>query len=275
MAGHLVHDREHPGVDVVAPERIGRALRMRLDRLDHGGARLGMLVDLGGRGDRDERSERRREQRRAPESGVHANARSPIRQAWPVALGVARHIDERAGVCRVQAMDWRRYGPEEIEAQFNPRRSVPDFEDHQARHAAWSAAARTQLDGHLDVPYGAGPLHKIDMFPAPGARRRAAARVLPRRLLARAGQGEFRAHRQAARGRGHLRRDRQLRPVPGGDPGRHGRVSPARDRLDLAPCARVRRRSRPADLVRPFRRRAPVRHGARPRLDGRGPCRPT
>ena len=67
-------------------------------------------------------------------------------------------------------MDWRRYGPEEIEAQFNPRRSVPDFEDHQARHAAWSAAARTQLDGHLDVPYGAGPLHKIDIFPAPGAR---------------------------------------------------------------------------------------------------------
>ena len=67
-------------------------------------------------------------------------------------------------------MDWRRYAAEEIEAQFNPRRSVPDFEDHQARHAAWSAAARTQLDGHLDVPYGAGPLHKIDIFPAPGAR---------------------------------------------------------------------------------------------------------
>ena len=64
-------------------------------------------------------------------------------------------------------MDWRRYAAEEIEAQFNPRRSVPDFEDHQARHVAWSAEARTQLDGHLDVPYGAGPLHKIDIFPRP------------------------------------------------------------------------------------------------------------
>jgi arylformamidase len=67
-------------------------------------------------------------------------------------------------------MDWRRYGPEEIEAQFNPRRSVPDFEDHQARHAAWSARARTALDGRLDVPYGAGPLHKIDIFLAPRVR---------------------------------------------------------------------------------------------------------
>jgi arylformamidase len=66
-------------------------------------------------------------------------------------------------------MDWRRYEAEEIEAQFNPRRSVPDFEDHQARHAAWSASARTQLEGHLDVAYGQGPLHRIDIFPAPGA----------------------------------------------------------------------------------------------------------
>jgi arylformamidase len=67
-------------------------------------------------------------------------------------------------------MDWRRCGPEEIEAQFNPRRSVPDFEDHQARHAAWSAAARAELDGRLDVAYGDGALHKVDIFPAPGTR---------------------------------------------------------------------------------------------------------
>lgn len=65
-------------------------------------------------------------------------------------------------------MDWRRYGVEEIEAQFNPRRSVPDFEDHQARHAAWSAAARTALEGRVDVAYGDGPLHKVDLFPAAG-----------------------------------------------------------------------------------------------------------
>jgi arylformamidase len=67
-------------------------------------------------------------------------------------------------------MDWRPLGPEEIEAQFNPRKSVPDFEDHQARHTAWSAAARAELDGRLDVAYGDGPLHKVDIFPAPGPR---------------------------------------------------------------------------------------------------------
>jgi arylformamidase len=67
-------------------------------------------------------------------------------------------------------MDWRGFSADEIEAQFNPRASVPDFEAHQARHAAWSAAARGGLDGHLDVAYGGGPLHRVDVFPAPGAR---------------------------------------------------------------------------------------------------------
>jgi arylformamidase len=67
-------------------------------------------------------------------------------------------------------MDWRRYSADEIEIQFNPRASVPSFEADQARHAAWSAAARAALDGHLNVAYGDGPLHKVDVFPAPGAR---------------------------------------------------------------------------------------------------------
>jgi arylformamidase len=56
-----------------------------------------------------------------------------------------------------------------MEAEFNPRASVPSFEADQARHAAWSAAARSQLDGRLDVAYGEGPLHKVDVFPARGA----------------------------------------------------------------------------------------------------------
>jgi arylformamidase len=63
-------------------------------------------------------------------------------------------------------MDWRAYGAEEIEAQFNPRAAVPGFEVDQARHAAWSAAARAALGAHLDVAYGDGPLHKVDVFPA-------------------------------------------------------------------------------------------------------------
>jgi arylformamidase len=65
-------------------------------------------------------------------------------------------------------MGWRDYSADEIELQFNPRASVPSFEVDQARHAAWSAAARAELDGHLDVAYGAGPLHKIDVFPVRG-----------------------------------------------------------------------------------------------------------
>jgi arylformamidase len=63
-------------------------------------------------------------------------------------------------------MDWRAYGADEVEAQFNPRAAVPGFEVDQARHAAWSAAARGELGGHLDVAYGDGPLHKADVFPA-------------------------------------------------------------------------------------------------------------
>jgi arylformamidase len=65
-------------------------------------------------------------------------------------------------------MDWRGYGTEEIEAQFNPRAAVPDFERDQARHGDWSTAARAELKGDLDVAYGAGPLQRVDVFPVPG-----------------------------------------------------------------------------------------------------------
>jgi hypothetical protein len=63
-------------------------------------------------------------------------------------------------------MDWRGFGTDEIEALFNPRAAVASFEADQARHGAWSAAARAAPAGHLDVAYGDGPLHKVDVFPA-------------------------------------------------------------------------------------------------------------
>jgi len=66
-------------------------------------------------------------------------------------------------------MDWRDLGPEELERQFNPRRSVPDFEAFQAGKAALSAAVRARLEGRLEVPYGATPLQKLDVFPARAA----------------------------------------------------------------------------------------------------------
>jgi arylformamidase len=66
-------------------------------------------------------------------------------------------------------MNRRGHSADELELQFNPRASVPSFEVDQARHAAWSTAARARLDGHLDVAYGDGPLRKVDIFLARGA----------------------------------------------------------------------------------------------------------
>jgi arylformamidase len=63
-------------------------------------------------------------------------------------------------------MSWRDLGPDELEQQFNPRRSVPDFEVFQAEKAALSAAVRARLAGHLDIAYGATDLQKVDVFPA-------------------------------------------------------------------------------------------------------------
>ena len=94
------------------------------------------------------------------------------------------------------------------------------------------APRRGQLDRHLDVPTARARCTRSTCSRRPacatrrctcsstaatGARRtRRTSRTSPRR-----------------RGRGHLRRDRQLRPVPGGHPGRHGGIGAARDRLDL------------------------------------------
>lgn len=64
------------------------------------------------------------------------------------------------------AKAWRRLSAGEIEAQFNPRQAVPDFEAHQTRFAERSAAARKVLAGQLDVAYGDGPLHQVDVYPA-------------------------------------------------------------------------------------------------------------
>jgi hypothetical protein len=87
VASHLVHDREHPGIDVIAPDRIGRAPRMRLDRLDHACALLGVRLVLGGDGDGSEGSQYGRKKRRAPESGVCRNGRVSL-FAEPVPSGV-------------------------------------------------------------------------------------------------------------------------------------------------------------------------------------------
>ena len=63
-------------------------------------------------------------------------------------------------------MTWRNLGADEREYQFNPRRSVPDFEAHQAAAARLSTEVRARLAGHLDLAYGDTPLQKVDLFPA-------------------------------------------------------------------------------------------------------------
>jgi arylformamidase len=61
-------------------------------------------------------------------------------------------------------MNWRDLGADELEQQFNPRRSVPDFEAFQAQKAALSARVRARLKGRLDVPYGGTALQQLDVF---------------------------------------------------------------------------------------------------------------
>lgn len=63
-------------------------------------------------------------------------------------------------------MSWRDLSADELEYQFNPRRTVPDFEAHQSAGAQRSAEVRARLKGHLDLAYGATALQKVDLFPA-------------------------------------------------------------------------------------------------------------
>jgi arylformamidase len=61
--------------------------------------------------------------------------------------------------------------PDDLESQYNPRKSVPDVERFTQRTAALSAATRARRSARLDLRYGAGALATLDVFPAaaPGA----------------------------------------------------------------------------------------------------------
>ena len=58
-----------------------------------------------------------------------------------------------------------------FESAYNPRLAVPQYADHFERWAKKSAAARAALTGYLDVPYGAHPMEKLDLFRAKGDSR--------------------------------------------------------------------------------------------------------
>lgn len=63
-------------------------------------------------------------------------------------------------------MNWRTLTPEQTEYHFNPQRSVPDFARFQQRRNEITAVCRRELTCHLDVAYGSGELHKLDILPA-------------------------------------------------------------------------------------------------------------
>jgi arylformamidase len=55
---------------------------------------------------------------------------------------------------------------EDIEFQFNPRRAVPNVEEHATRMQSLSAQARDRHEGIYDLRYGSGPLATLDVFRA-------------------------------------------------------------------------------------------------------------
>ena len=61
---------------------------------------------------------------------------------------------------------YRQYDQATLDAQYNLRAAVPEHPEHFRRWAEASAAAREQLEGHLDLAYGDHPQQTLDYFPA-------------------------------------------------------------------------------------------------------------
>jgi arylformamidase len=59
--------------------------------------------------------------------------------------------------------DWRKLSQEQLEAQYNPRSAVPDFQQHFDAYVEKSAAARAAIGGDYDLRYGPGPLQTYDL----------------------------------------------------------------------------------------------------------------
>jgi arylformamidase len=59
--------------------------------------------------------------------------------------------------------DWRKLSQEQLEAQYNPRASVPDFQQHFDAYVSKSAATRAAIGGDYDLRYGPGPLQTYDL----------------------------------------------------------------------------------------------------------------
>ncbi len=60
------------------------------------------------------------------------------------------------------------YDQATLDREYNNRAKVPDFEAYLTRWRDRSAAARTELGGRFDLPYGPGPAMRLDILPAGG-----------------------------------------------------------------------------------------------------------
>lgn len=59
---------------------------------------------------------------------------------------------------------WAGLSPEEHEAQYNPQRSVPDYQAAQRRREPLNEAALTISGRNADIAFGSGDLHRLDLY---------------------------------------------------------------------------------------------------------------
>jgi arylformamidase len=69
----------------------------------------------------------------------------------------------------MRQIGYKDFGQDEIEYQFNPQVSVPEYPQLSARRREKSRDVRAQLKSWLDVPYGDTPRQVMDIFPARSA----------------------------------------------------------------------------------------------------------
>jgi len=67
-------------------------------------------------------------------------------------------------------MDWRSFDAVALEIAYNPQKTVENHTSYQTHRNARSVQCRAEMASHLDVAYGPGELHAVDIFPAaPGS----------------------------------------------------------------------------------------------------------
>lgn len=63
---------------------------------------------------------------------------------------------------------FRNYTQAQLDEQYNPRITAPDFQSYFDRWNEGSVAARKQPNAKLDIAYGPGPTDTVDIFTPPG-----------------------------------------------------------------------------------------------------------